>query len=241
MRGLKKTLESIPAVLSGVEHIVIDGYSSDGTIEYLKTESQRRDHLKFVSEADQGIYDAMNKGLKIAHGEYVIFMNAGDGFYYNTTIDDLVSVLNDHKDIDILYGETMLVDDTGKDIGVRSAITTRKIPDQLSLKSFKAGMVVCHQSFVVRKALAGYYRLNNLSADYDWMIHCVKKSTKIIQYPGIIAAYLVGGTSEQYHFRSLVDRYKVMCVHYGVINTFLIHLAIIWRSITFKIHRKVHP
>lgn len=78
--GLKKTAYSIPK-LDGIEWIVIDGISTDGSLEFLSTLDRKPDIL--ISEKDSGIYDAMNKGIQLSHGEYVNFMNSGDFFEEN--------------------------------------------------------------------------------------------------------------------------------------------------------------
>jgi glycosyltransferase involved in cell wall biosynthesis len=218
-------------VLNNIEHLIIDGQSIDGTVEYLHQINS--DHIKWLSEPDNGIYDAMNKGLEMANGEYVIFMNAGDTFSDNSVITRLVNLIK-LKTPDIIYGETMYVDSDSKQIGIRSSITTRKLPISLNWKSMKKGMLVCHQSFLVKKSIAPPYILYNLSADIDWQIKCLKQSQNIIQFDGIIANYLIGGISKQRHIESLKDRFKVLHRHYGLLSAIYSHLYFIYRSVRLR-------
>lgn len=77
-------------------------------------------------------------------------------------------------------------------------------------------MLVCHQSFIVRREIAPFYILNNLSADIDWEINCLKNSNLNLEYPGILSKYLEGGVSHKQIFKSWKDRYKVLQIHFGV-------------------------
>ncbi len=230
MAGLIRTFSTIDPLQEWIEFIIIDGGSNDSTLPFLKNEIQRRPHLHYTSEPDEGIYDAMNKGLRRATGEYVIFMNAGDRFYSETTISTLIeNILEDHRDI--YYGETILVDKMYNELGTRSDYTTRKLPLSLSVSSFRKGMVVCHQSFVVKRALAPLFRADNLSADLDWMITCVQRSKSCFRIPFYISSYLTGGTSQQQKIRSWVDRFGVFKRHFGVLDTIWLHLLITVRAV----------
>src|SRR5262245_61524112 len=105
LRGLQSTLESIPPDAPGLfEWIVIDGASSDGSAEFLR--GLKRESLKFVSEPDSGIFDAMNKGIARAQGEYCIFMNAGDRFYESGTIGQVDEAIAG-KSPDLAFGDSV--------------------------------------------------------------------------------------------------------------------------------------
>ena len=97
-------LSVINQTYSNIEYIVIDGSSSDGTVDIIKKYSDRMS--KWVSEADNGIYDAMNKGTDLATGEWINFMNAGDLFVNEQVIADIVPVLRDGYDV--VFGNTIL-------------------------------------------------------------------------------------------------------------------------------------
>jgi glycosyltransferase involved in cell wall biosynthesis len=235
IKGLRKTISSYPLEFTNIEYIVIDGGSTDGSTEYLK--SLRIRNLSWISESDNGIYDAMNKGIKISNGEYIIFMNSGDRFY---SLGDFSKIINALKDgsPDILFGDTMMVDYNYKHLGLRSVITTRSLPNSLNFSSMKQGMLVCHQSFIVIKEIAPNYIEDNLSADIDWQIKSLKKATNVQRYNGIIAEYLVGGTSQQRHLKSLLDRFTVMKNHFGLFQTIYSHCYFIYRAFVFRLTGK---
>lgn len=216
-----------------IEYLIIDGKSKDKTVDIIKKYESNID--KWISEADKGLYDAMNKGLKMATGDFVLFMNAGDQFADSTVLETVFSKYD--ATTDVLYGEVMMVDENRQAIGTRTEITTRKLPQQLTWKSMKLGMVVCHQAFIPRRELCPFYMVDNLSADIDWVIEILKKSRKNVNCGIVIADFLVGGVSKQRHRQSLKDRYNVLQKHFGIIPNFFNHILIIIRAIWFRISR----
>lgn len=209
-----------------IEYIIIDGKSSDKTMEIVK---QYENHIDVIlSEKDDGIYDAMNKGLKIASGEYVWYMNCGDHIHSKDTLMKIMN--NNPNDADVLFGEVLLVDNDRNKLGKRSKITSQKLPKTLTWKSLKFGMVVSHQGFIPKKSVCPNYIPNNLSADIDWVIKCLKNSKKVLNTNTVLADYLIGGISKQNHKRSLLGRFKILQKHYGFFPNILNHLYIILRS-----------
>jgi glycosyltransferase involved in cell wall biosynthesis len=102
--GLRKTIESVVSqTFTDFEYIIIDGGSTDGSVDVIKEYAGRIDY--WVSERDRGCYHAMNKGVKVAQGEYVIFMNSGDSFYTNDVIDAFVK---ENPTEDVLCGDMFL-------------------------------------------------------------------------------------------------------------------------------------
>lgn len=136
------------------EYIVIDGGSSDGTIEIIK---KYQDKISYwLSEPDNGIYYAMNKGISIANGDWVNFMNAGDGFYNNDVLNKVFSI---SRTSDVLYGDNMLMYNWGKII---------LAPDLLSKTNIK--MVFGHQTVFMKRKILYKYRFDckyKIAADYD--------------------------------------------------------------------------
>ena len=122
--GLKHTYQSIISqTTTDFEWLVIDGGSTDGTQEWLTDLAIT--NMRFISEKDAGLYDAMNKGLKLAMGTFVWFMNSGDSIYSPNTVQLLIAQSSGK---DVLYGETMLVDENDNKLGIRSEKTTRVLP-----------------------------------------------------------------------------------------------------------------
>ena len=219
------------------EYIIIDGASKDSTVSLIQdfapqTPKGGSPIFKWISEPDKGLYDAMNKGLRLAIGDFLLFLNAGDRLFESTTLEKIATACT--PTTDILYGETMLVDDTRRHIGTRTDITVQKLPEKLSWKSMRLGMVVCHQSFLPARKIAPQYIDNNLAADIDWVIKCLKSAETVTNTHTIISEYLMGGVSKKKHQQSLRDRYAVLKTHFGAVDNFLNHILITFRAAVFK-------
>ncbi len=232
---LEPTIKSvIEQTYPDIQYIIVDGGSTDGTLAIIKQYDEDLD--RWITEPDKGIYDAMNKGLRMATGDFVWFMNCGDTIRDFDTVEKMA--LQMESDTDILFGEVMMVDDTRADLGTRSEITTQQLPAQLDWKSLKKGMVVSHQAFLPRKSIAPKYMMDNLSADIDWVIECLKKSRKNTNTNEVLANFLIGGTSRQQHQRALTDRYKVLSKHYGAVGNFFNHIGIVVRAVWSRVRGK---
>lgn len=229
---LESTMQSIVRQsYPNIEYIIVDGASTDGTQEIIKKCKQFVNH--WISEPDKGIYDAMNKGLKMATGDFVIFMNCGDHFHELNTLEKMMH--HYAEDVDLLYGDIVMVDENKKVLGVRSDITTQKVPDNLNWKSFQKGQVVCHQAFLLRRSLAPKYILGNLCADIDWMIEGLKNARRTVNTKLVVAEFLMGGTSHIHYRTAMKDRYQVLRKHYGYLPNLYNHIAIGMRAFIYKI------
>ncbi|MGY4535949.1 glycosyltransferase involved in cell wall biosynthesis [Mucilaginibacter sp. UYNi724] len=218
-RDIERTMLSVLGqTYDAIEYIMVDGASNDGTLEIINRHDSRI--AKLISEKDKGIYDAMNKGLAFATGEYVIFMNSGDEFY---AADTVTKVFATAPDADIYYGETEMVNDERETLGQRR----HQAPDKFSWRGFKYGMSISHQAIYIRRTLTEPYDPKyQLSADIDWIIRAAKKATKIVRVDGYVAKYLIGGMSKAKHKQSLLERFDIMKRHYGLIPTVLNHAVI---------------
>ncbi len=219
VKHIERTLISVVnQTYQHIEYIVIDGVSTDGTLDVIKKYKNNISH--FVSEKDQGIYDAMNKGLAAATGDYVIFMNSGDEFYDVKTVADVFATLDG---ADIYYGETEMINEAGESLGQRR----HKAPAQFTWRSFKFGMSVSHQAIYIRRSLVDNYDSRyQLSADIDWIIKAAKKAKTIVNVNRYVARYLVGGMSKTKHRQSLQERFDIMKRYYGLVPTVFNHLII---------------
>lgn len=216
------------------EYIIIDGASKDSTVSLIQDFVQNTPlSIKWISEPDKGLYDAMNKGLRLATGDFVLFLNAGDWLFEPTTLEKLAAAAT--PTTDILYGETMLVDEQRKHIGTRTNITVQKLPEKLTWRSMRLGMVVCHQSFLPARKIAPPYIEQNLAADIDWVIKCLKNGENVTHTHTIVSEYLMGGVSKKQHQQSLKDRYAVLKTHFGTVENFLNHIIITLRAVVFKV------
>ncbi|MDR2969020.1 MAG: glycosyltransferase [Tannerellaceae bacterium] len=202
-----------------IEFLIIDGGSTDGTVDIIK---QYADGIAYwTSEKDNGLYDAMNKGLRQATGNYVWFLNAGDTLHTSNTLQEIAVSLKKRLYLpDVIYGDTQIADADGNSLGLRRL----RPPARLTWKSFRMGMLVCHQSFVAKREIAPFFDEEyKLVADYDWCIRCLKRARKIKNTQMILSDYLEAGLSSVHRKASLKERYKVMCKYYGTVTTVLLH------------------
>lgn len=207
-----------------VEYIIVDGASKDGTSALI--EKYRSRIQTIISEPDQGLYDAMNKGIALATGDYLCFLNAGDSFHEDDTLQQIVHSISGTELPDVLYGETALVDINGHFIRMRRL----SAPEILTYKSFKQGMMVCHQAFFAKRTLAEPYNRNyRFSADYDWCIRIIKKAHTLHNTHLTIIDYLDEGLTTQNRKASLKERFRIMTKHYGLASTVLHHIWFVFR------------
>lgn len=225
---LPLTMESVSEqTFTDFEHIIVDGASTDDTIIIGRKKGTKS--LRIISEQDSGLYDAMNKGIKLARGRYLIFLNSGDKFHAPDTLQAYADAI-ESKNPDIIYGDTDIVDIEGKRIGPRHL----SAPDILTFDSFSKGMLICHQAFMVKRDIAPLYDTDyRFSADYDWCIRCIKASRAGDRFNlrRVTIDYLADGMTDHNKKASLMERFKIMAVHYGAMKAIGAHLSFIPRAI----------
>ncbi len=206
-KHIEKTIKSVlNQTFKDIEYWIIDGASTDGTLEIIKKYDTQ---LNYLSEPDRGIYDAMNKGLERATGQYVIFLNSGDEFYDNQVLERVFSL----PEADVYYGDSVIVDEQGEVLGLRRL----RPPRQLTWKSLAKGMLVLHQAFIARRELCPHYDLKyKHAADFDWVIKVLKQSKKIVNTNMILVKFLAGGHSSKHIAASLKERFDILRRHYGL-------------------------
>ena len=225
------TLQSILAQsYTEYEFLLIDGGSSDNTVELVRNSGVRIATL--VSERDKGLYDAMNKGIAHATGDYLCFLNAGDSFHAPDTLEKMAACCAGRAALpDILYGETAEVDAERRFVRMRRL----QAPEKLDWRSFRHGMLVCHQAFFARRDKAPMSDLSyRLSADVDWCIRVMKESKDIVNTHIVVVDYLQNGLSLQHHRASLIERFRIMAKHYGLLPTILRHMWFVVRAVIKK-------
>lgn len=228
---IESTIQSVLAqTYPHIEYVIVDGGSLDNTMDIIKKYRSRI--ATVISEKDNGLYDAMNKGMRLATGDYLLFLNADDVLASQEVISNMLATC---ADADVYYGEAMFMDENGQDLGLRSTQTPHQVPEQLTWKSLRHGMVVSHQAYIVRRSLSPLYDLQyRVCADIDWMIRTLKASHKICHTRQVVARFRVGGTSKQHQQLAWKERYKILSKYYGHLPNFAHHLFIGLRYIFSK-------
>jgi len=185
--GLKRTIESVVCqTFRDFEYIVIDGASTDGSVEVIK---QYEDKITYwVSEPDSGIYNAMNKGIEKARGEYCLFLNSGDSLIGNTILE---KVFNLNVSEDILYGDLMVIESKKK--------WEKTYPDKLTFEYFLKDTLSHPSSFIKKKLFetAGKYNeTNKIVSDWEFFILVVNKYNCTYKHlPFVISEFIYDGIS----------------------------------------------
>lgn len=242
---LQRTLDSVlEQTYSHVEHIIVDGASTDATLDRVEAYKQKSDaedwchEVRVKSEPDRGLYDAMNKGIQRATGQYVLFLNAGDIFPSADTLELVAESVGEGEEPPaVLYGDTDVVDDEGRFLRHRRLSPPRR----LTWRSFMKGMLVCHQAFYARTDLAKatpydlHYRF---SADVDWCIRIMRLARRrrlpMRNVGAVVVNFLDGGMTTTNHRASLKERFHVMAHHYGFVPTVIMHAWFVVRSLFKK-------
>ena len=183
--GLKKTAGSVLAQTSSeYEWIIIDGASKDGTIDYLGTLNALK-----ISEPDQGIYDAMNKGLELAKRDYLIFMNAGDTFAGPDVLENLKDIAVKQHYPDFIFGPALEERD-----GQEPILKSARKADAIHL-----GMITHHQAMIYKTALCkdlNYNTAYHISADYDFTCRFLNKTKSTYRTDFPVCLFESGGVSQ---------------------------------------------
>ncbi|MCQ2250568.1 MAG: glycosyltransferase [Bacteroidales bacterium] len=209
---IRATIESVLAqTYPCIEYIIIDGQSSDGTMDIVREYADRISTI--ISEPDRGLYDAMNKGLSHSTGQYVLYLNSGDLLSSSNIITEVFNSADTASDV--IYGDTDITDSHGNIIHSRR----HRPPERLTAQSYKRGMLVCHQSFIARRSLCQPYDLQyRYAADFDWCLKVLEKSEHISNSHKVISLFMEGGQTRRTIVPGLKERYRIMCSHYGSIR-----------------------
>lgn len=196
---LEKTMLSVlNQTYDNIEYIIIDGGSKDGTVDIIKKYADRLAY--WVSEPDKGIYDAMNKGIKVATGEWINFMNAGDLFVKSTTISEVFDT--EQYSCDIIYGDTV------KKLSLGTFLSKHEAVDTLNER-----LPFCHQSCFISKEIAmrNLYQLEyKIAADYNQFYTIYKQGGKFAGIDVPISIFdNIDGISSQYPVR-LINEYSMV-------------------------------
>ena len=218
---------------SDFEYLIIDGNSKDKTLDIIEHyEAKIKDeaytifptNFRWISESDSGLYHAMNKGIAMAKGDYIWFINAGDKIHAKDTLELILNKLNENPTCDVFYGQALMIDRQDNSLGERHKVA----PADLKLNSLLNGLVVCHQSILVKRNIVPMYDLQyRIASDYDWVIKVLKRSKQNIYIDQFLSDFMVAGTSSIHRKKAWKERYIIMKKHFGLCRTLLAHFKII--------------
>jgi putative colanic acid biosynthesis glycosyltransferase len=201
LTGLKKTYDSlISQRFKDFEWIVVDGVSTDGTTEYVKSLPKFEGII--ISENDSGIFDAMNKGLLLSSGDFVVFLNAGDYFTDDNVLFDVMTTLDLGDGIDLIYGDSSEVHEDGK-IYLKNA---------RSYLNIYYGMFACHQSMFYRTSIAINVLFNvqfRIAGDYDFTSRFLKKTQNVKYIERSLCVFDLNGVSRKNELQGRRENWRV--------------------------------
>jgi glycosyltransferase involved in cell wall biosynthesis len=179
--GLEKTLSSVlDQSFTDFEFIIVDGDSADGSKDLLASNKSKFTHC--ISEPDHGIYNAMNKGIRLAKGDYLLFLNSGDILHNNDVIKNVNELIR--GDYDIYYGDVIHL--------TKEVIREEKFPDHLSFSFFYVHNL-CHQaSFIKRKLFYELFFYNEefkIISDWEFFVYAICKMNVSYKHLNMFISY----------------------------------------------------
>jgi glycosyltransferase involved in cell wall biosynthesis len=206
---IERSIESVAAqTYPDIEHVIIDGGSTDGTLEIV---DRYRDRIGyFVSEPDTGVYNAMNKGIRAATGDILYFLNADDRFCDHRVVEDVVSVFNEMPHVEIVYGN-LIWDISGRMV--------RKTQPAVVTREYLARTTILHQTVFARRdvfeAIGGFSEKHRIISDYEWMVKALLTDGRsYLYYDRDIAVMGTGGLSWTTDWER--ERLEVMRNYFGL-------------------------
>lgn len=212
-RYIEDTIKSVIRQNYGnIEYIIIDGASKDKTLDIINRYKNKIDII--VSEQDEGIYDAYNKGVSLASGDILYFLNTDDYLYDENVISIVAEVFRQKQDVCIVYGNVVVIDER---TGFRHTAGRK-----MELKDFGRGMMATHQSIFTKKKMFDKYgffdRTFRICSDFDFITKCFKNDEKNILYINeTVAVYREGGISNDPRYKKLLDM-ELNCIVYKHFN-----------------------
>ena len=234
-KNLQKTIQSvINQTYKNIDYIIIDGGSTDDTLDVIHENEGNINY--WVSEIDEGIYDAMNKGIGSVSGDYLVFLNAGDVFSSNEILDLVAksAVVNDHPDI--MYGQANIFSKDGEFLKKLAPLRFSR----LNLTLFGT-RTVCHQSIFVKTEIAPHYDTSyRLKAELCWYYEILKQNTHLNIIPLFfpVSNYALGGVGDVLFIDNILERVSVVAKQEGIFVS-IITVPFLMIPFLFRLKRKL--
>lgn len=204
LNGEKKLDKTIQSVINqsyeNLEYIIIDGGSTDKTVDIINNYKDKIDY--WVSEKDDGLYDAMNKGIDIATGEWINFMNAGDELYHQSVLMNLFNNQN-HQEVEIIYGNHEIIYPNGNIRFIKAGKT----------KNIWKGEQFSHQASFVKRNYLEKNKFNSckkIAADFELYYKALQNYSKFKFQDLTIAKFEAGGVSDLKRINSIMERWEIV-------------------------------
>lgn len=231
-KTIRNTIESVlQQKEADIEYIVIDGHSKDGTMRIVY---EYKDHIsRIISEPDKGLYDAMNKGIALATGDFIGILNSDDTFFDDETIKKITEFLTLNKDVDAIIGD--IIQHNGKKI-LRRYSSKKWTPEKL-----KIGFMPPHPSIFFKKDLFqkfGDYNLKySISADYELITRFFLKHKISYKYSGVLTTSMLRGGASSSGLKSynrITQQVSALLKENGIsYSPTMIQLRFIWKIFEF--------
>jgi glycosyltransferase involved in cell wall biosynthesis len=227
-RNIAKTINSvIQQDFRNIEYIIVDALSSDGTTETINTFCDPR--IIHVCENDSGLYDAMNKAIRLSTGDYIAFLNSGDTYLDDGTVSAVFAQAHSGLHYDIIYGHSILCSETCE----QHVFQRAKDYNWLNLLIWSTRLV-CHQSlFVSTSSIPLFNTSFVLKAELDWYYSLLSTHKRILRLDFPVSVYLLGGLSEKYFWTEILETIYVSFSRNGI--AFLLTLPVIAYKIILRI------
>jgi glycosyltransferase involved in cell wall biosynthesis len=215
--SLEATIRSVKQQTFGdYEYLIIDGGSTDGTKNIVS--ANRTSVSEWVSRKDRGLYDAMNRAVRMAKGEYIYFLNSGDSLADRNTLLNVAGVLKE-TDAGLIYGDI---------IATKQGRKVVKISRRISPLKLRLGRKLIHQSVFVRtalvKAVRGFSLKFPICADYDLLCKLSRANTKMQYVPVTVAVFDLSGISSNLR-KTYAENYSVIAENFGLLWALLYRLT----------------
>ncbi len=217
-------------IYTNIEYIIIDGGSTDKTIDIIKKYEENIDF--FISELDKGIYDAMNKGIKKAKGKYIGLLNSDD-YYEPDAIEIITNKINTQPDFDFFFGNANIINEY---------IQKKKLQKSVNHKNIKKDFSIIHPTVFVKKETYTKYGLFDISykiaADYELLLRFYKKNCKFLYINKTITNFRDGGMS-YYNKGSAQEQFRIHKEHTTLWNAYFAKTKLKIKELLQKIFKKL--
>lgn len=205
-KTIEKTIRSVLNQSYGeIEYLIIDGKSEDDTLQIIE---RYREHIVYIaSEPDQGIYDAMNKGILASTGQYIAFMNSDD-WYMDGAVEHIMKYAHE-TDADIIYGDYYRIYEDGRRTLIRQ--------DTVDPEDIRFRMPICHQTVFAKRSLfqkLGLFELEyKIASDYDWLLRAYLAGCRMLYVSVPVCCFRLGGVSSRKRLLCYDEIRAISCRH----------------------------